>query len=755
MNRLRSLALLIIIVVSFAVLTSCSGGHSAGSAASVVITPGSPAIDQGQSINLTASVSVTWSLSGPGMLASATSTSVTYNAPTSVTSSTTAMVTATSSASTSAMASVTITITPPPVITFKPPLPNGTGTVGTPYPQTTITETGGAGTLSWSLNAAPGGLNINSSGVIMGTPAGPTGTFMFTVKLTDSGNPPQSTSSQPFTITISNPPPPVISPPSLPNGNVGTAYSQTITGTNGLKPYTFTLATGSGPLPTGLSLANSNNQGVISGTPTATGTFSFTIQLTDSSNPPQTAMQAYTVTINPPLPLAITTTSLLDGTVNTPYSATVMATGGVPPYTFSLATGSNPLPPNLTLAANGVITGTPTTQGTTTNIIIQVKDSESTPMTATMTYTLTINAAGANILSGQYAFQFAGFDVTGSPISYVGSFTADGLGHITAGIVDTNDNGKISSNPLAGTYTLSSDLHGTITLTSRNSPSFTFAMDSQGQSGNFVGTDGTVGIGSGFFEAQDNTAFSLAAIAGDWAFGVFANQNTNASARIAAVGRYTLDATGTITSGSGEIDINDRGIVSPSTRLNGNYAAPDPTLGRGTASLTRTGQTAATFLYYIVKSDKIFLMDIDSGAAGDVLNGTARGQSPSPAAFDNTFLKGPSVFDITGIDGTGASVAMGHFLGDGVSPNGAISGEFDTNGNGAVAAQQLFTGPYSVSSNGRGTMTFMDNKGNTLFQCVFYLTRANEGFLLETSTTGTEIRFGDFQPQTGTSSQRR
>src|SRR5437667_2410103 len=81
---------------------------------------------------------------------------------------------------------------------------------------------------------------------------------------------------------------------------------------------------------------------------------------------------AATLTVNPAPSLQITTTSLPSGQVQTPYSASLQATGGTPPYTWSVISGQ--LPNGLSLlSSNGTISGTPTLSGTST-FTIQVND---------------------------------------------------------------------------------------------------------------------------------------------------------------------------------------------------------------------------------------------------------------------------------------------------------------------------------------------------------------------------------------------
>ncbi len=230
-----------------------------------------------------------------------------------------------------------------------PSLPNGT--VGMAYSQT-LTATGEP--FVWSIDSGdlPDGLTLSGSGVISGTPTVES-TFNFTVKAENS----VGSDTQELSITI-NPAPvaPSITTTSLPNGTVDKTYSQTLAA-DGDTPIIWSLESGSLPLPGGLTLSSG---GVISGTPTAAGTFSFTVKAENSTG---SDTQELSITINPaPVAPSITTTSLLGGTVGTVYSQTLAATGDAP-ITWSLESGSL-LPGGLTLSSGGVISGTPTVAGT-------------------------------------------------------------------------------------------------------------------------------------------------------------------------------------------------------------------------------------------------------------------------------------------------------------------------------------------------------------------------------------------------------
>jgi prepilin-type N-terminal cleavage/methylation domain-containing protein len=147
---------------------------------------------------------------------------------------------------------------------------------------------------------------------------------------------------------------------SLATATEETAYpTTTLEATDGTTPYAWAIT--SGALPPGLALTAGT--GAISGTPTSDGSYNFTIQATDSDNPQRTASKSLTITVNPNKP-RVTTEFLTYGNVGQSYpSSTLSASGGLTPYSWSLAAGSN-LPPGLSLSSAGVIAGIPTGPGT-------------------------------------------------------------------------------------------------------------------------------------------------------------------------------------------------------------------------------------------------------------------------------------------------------------------------------------------------------------------------------------------------------
>ena len=159
--------------------------------------------------------------------------------------------------------------------------------------------------------------------------------------------------------TITNDDVPVtVSPATLPDGTVAAAYSQTLTASGGTGPYSFAITAGA--VPAGLSLSPA---GVLSGTPTASGSFNFTVTATDSSGAPGpfAGSQSYTLVSAAPT-LSLAPATLPGGTRTVAYPNTnLTASGGTAPYTYAVTAGA--LPGGLTLTGAGVLSGTPTATG--------------------------------------------------------------------------------------------------------------------------------------------------------------------------------------------------------------------------------------------------------------------------------------------------------------------------------------------------------------------------------------------------------
>lgn len=194
----------------------------------------------------------------------------------------------------------------------------------------------------------------------------------------------------------------VITTSSLPSGVIGSAYSATISALYGTTPYTWSVT--SGTLCSGLSLGLST--GTISGTPTGSPTTcSFTVQVQDSATPtPATYSQGFSITVNDAGSCTITTNSLLNGTVGTPYSQTLATLYCTSPLTWSLASGTMCAGVSLG-SSSGTISGTPTT-AQTCSFVAQVVDSEGTPEKANQALSITITG-GAPASGGAFSISAA------------------------------------------------------------------------------------------------------------------------------------------------------------------------------------------------------------------------------------------------------------------------------------------------------------------------------------------------------------
>jgi|GEM_PF-646922 len=380
----------------------------------------------------------------------------------------------------------TITVTNPAV---------NSGTVGTAFSQT-FTQSGGIGATTFSTaSALPAGLTLSSAGVLSGTPT-QTGSFPITVTATDSNGCTGNGATYTLTIacqTIS------VTNPAVSTGTTGTAFSQTFAQSGAIGSATFSLA--SGTLPAGLTLSTA---GVLSGTPTQTGSFLITVKVTDANGCTGTG-PTYTLVISCPT-ITVTSPAANSGTVGSPFNVTFTQSGASGTATF---TTSSTLPAGLTLSAAGVLSGTPTQSGTFP-IVVTVTDSNGCTGTGA-TYTLTINcqtitvnnpANNSGTVDAAFSATFTQSGAIGSATFSVASGTlpagltlsaggvlsgtpqAPGTFPITVKVTDAN--GCSGTGP---TYTLTISCQ-TITVTNPSSTTGTFGTP---LSGSFTFTQSGVG----------------------------------------------------------------------------------------------------------------------------------------------------------------------------------------------------------------------------------------------------------------------
>lgn len=261
-----------------------------------------------------------------------------------------------------------------------------------------------------------------------------------------------------------------LSPADLPAGTIKVPYNQTLTASGGTAPYSFTLTAGT--LPNGLTLSST---GVLSGTPTQSGSFNFTIKVTDANgcfgavtyllviNCPTITLTPTCVTCLPPAPFGV------------PYNQSITASGGTAPYSFTLSVGV--LPNGLTLSPTGTLSGTPTQSG---SFVIKVKATDANGCTGTQSYSLDINCPTITLAPTTLPAATVGAPynqtISASP---AGNYTFA----VTGGALPAGLSLNATTGAITGTPTTASGALFTITATSASactgSLAYTFIIQTQ------------------------------------------------------------------------------------------------------------------------------------------------------------------------------------------------------------------------------------------------------------------------------------
>lgn len=358
----------------------------------------------------------------------------------------------------SANQSYTLSVNSPTIAISPSTLPNGA--IAASVSQT-LTASGGTAGYVYNVTAGslPPGVSLSTGGVLSGAPTG-AGTYNFSVTATDS-----STGAGPFTgvqayaWTI-DAPTVAVSPATIANPTVGVPYAASVSASGGTATYSYAVTVGA--LPAGITL--NAGSGALSGTPTAGGTFNFTITATDSSTgtgAPFSGSQTYTVSVGAPTVSVSPASPLPNATVGAAVSETITASGGTASYTFAITSGA--LPAGTTLSTTGALTGTPTAAGTF-NFTVTATDSSTGagPYSGSQTYSWTVGAptitvSPASVPGAQIGASYnASVSASGGTASYGYAVTA---GALPAGITLS------TAGALTGTPTAAGVFNFTITAT--------------------------------------------------------------------------------------------------------------------------------------------------------------------------------------------------------------------------------------------------------------------------------------------------
>jgi len=602
--------------------------------------------------------------------------------------------------------SMTIAATPPPAptITNGPP-PNGT--VGATY---SFTYTATDSPTFSATGTLPTGLTLSPAGVISGTPT-VAGTFAGITVTATNGTAPDAT--QNFAITIA-PAAPTITNGPPPNGTVGVAYSFSYTSTNS---PTFSAT---GTLPTGLSI---NSAGMISGTPTAAGTFSgITVTATNGTAPDATQNFAITIAASAPPPPTITNGPPPNGTVGIAYSFSYTSTNSP---TFS-ATGASPT--GLSISSAGVISGTPTVAGTFSAITVTATNG--TAPDATQNISITITPAAPTITSitptsgstaGGQSVTITGMNLTGATsVTFdgtAGTFTVDSATSITvttpahaAGAVSVTV--TTAGGSATGNYTY---VTPPPTITSVNPIS---GQAAGGESVTITGsnlsgaTSVTFGGTAGAITA--NAAASITVTAPAHAVGTVDVTVTTAGGSATSTGGYSFGAVPTITK------------ISPTSGpLSGGQSVTITGTNLSGTTLVRFAQTSAT-----IQSTSATTVTVKTPAhAAEAVNVTVTTPEGSFRATDgyayvnatttavvssqNPSFFGQSTTFTASVSGSGATGTVTFKDGSTTFGTGTLSG-----GKASFSTTALATGTHSIKAVYGGDSSFASSTSAVLNQIV-------------------------------------
>jgi len=760
MKRAAISSLLAGVLLALIQFTGCADKPATFNKVSILSPHGAQIIGQGQTVSIQVSVlndsaagGVTFGPVGFGTLTQTSTTTATYTAPNPVTAETVVKIVITSVDFPNQSATLTVTVEPPPTITTTT-LP--TAPLNASY-SASVTATGGVPPLSWSITAGalPAGLKLSNSttGTVQITgKATAAGSSTFTITVTDAsaGDPP---ASQQLTIVVSSLAITTTSP--LPPGTVGTLYDSPglqFTASGGTGNDTWTVATGS-TLPAGLSLSSA---GLLSGTPTAGGTFTFGITATDSAIPPAVVTTTFTLVISQAQQLTLLNGSYAfefsgygaNGFVAFAGTFTANGMGGITggemdynsqegqPLNFANLLGSYTAGTD----GRGTLTFTNTTLPIAPIFAFSVNssgngrfiefDSSTTrgsgriePQTVT---SCVVNNTGTTTYTGDFAFGGSGFASTfatngAGPLAFAGRFTAippvvaATPGSLAQGEMDTNTPGfvTIDDSSVSGSYNSGADgTHCTLALTSGSLDNPHYSVYPISSSDAFMIETDTVNnitpyLTAGEMIQQIGQPFVTSGVLSGTMVGGLSGQLISGGTFLPEVQVVQTSAT----SGTASFQVlqtdNQAGTVFGTNGTAVTDAYTSDNLGRVQGSIEFNSSFEPVF--YLINTNQAFCVSIVQNAP---TFGYFAPQSAGP--FTAETIKSTSLIDGTSAPAVSADRDLSGFLSfDGISVVGGTQDQSTASENSTVAETGSYVLTATGGTDGSGTMTLSTPTGFT------------------------------------------
>src|ERR1700728_2014647 len=300
----------------------------------------------------------------------------------------------------SAIASFSLTVTVPPVATAlaitNSALPAADASM---LYTASLSAIGGVRPYQWNLvsGVLPSGIQLQTSSGVIGGKSALSGSYPFSVQVTDASG---HSATAAFNLGVAAPPVVsrlAITNSALPAADVSISYTTSLSAIGGVKPYQWNLV--SGVLPSGIQLQTSS--GVIGGRTALSGSYPFSVQVTDASGHSTNAAFSLTVAAPPVAPtLAITNSALPAADASMPYTASLSAVGGLAPYHWNLKSGI--LPSGIQLNSSSVVMSGMTAAPGSYLFSVQVSDASENSATAAFSLTVSPSSTGSTTSSSGF-----------------------------------------------------------------------------------------------------------------------------------------------------------------------------------------------------------------------------------------------------------------------------------------------------------------------------------------------------------------